>query len=111
MAATGPLRSGNNLFVATLRPHKAVGASTVGRWIKNGLRAVGIDLAILSAYSTRGASASEATSSGIPVESILRRASWAAASTFSRFYNRSVDRSFEAPGRLNGAWSEFWQSQ
>ena len=95
-----------SLFIATLRPHKAIGVSTVGRWIKNGLRAAAIDVSVFSAHSTRGAGAS-----GVPVESILKRASWASSSTFSRFYNRSVGSRSQAQGRPNAAWTELWQPQ
>ena len=77
------------LLIGLSKPHKPVGRSTVGHWIKNLLRDAGVD-ASFSAHSTRGAAASKAARAGLPINSILLAASWRAESTFTKFYRRDV---------------------
>ena len=72
----------------TKRPHKEVGSSTVARWIKQGLISAGIN-SDFGAHSTRGSASSEAAQAGVPVNHILKAASWKTDSVFNRFYFRS----------------------
>lgn len=87
---TDPLRTASNGSVLFIEPFGAISPSTVGRWVKSILRNSGVDPAIFSAHSTRGAAASSAAQQGIPVDSILRVADWASENTFNRFYRRDV---------------------
>ena len=48
----------------------------------------GIDTAVFSAHSTRGASATRATMSGLSVQQVLNRAGWSSEDTFCRHYYR-----------------------
>lgn len=75
------------LFIALKRPHKEVGSSTVARWIKQGLISAGID-SDFGAHSTRGSASSKAAQAGVPVDQILKAASWKTDSVFNRFYFR-----------------------
>ena len=85
--------STNSSLILGLRsPHPPIGASTIGRWIKLLLSDAGVDTALYSAHSTRGASASKAISAGISIESILRTGSWASECVFSRHYNRPINK-------------------
>lgn len=79
------------LFVRTRSPFKAIGASTVSRWVKVLLTEASIDTTVYSAHSTRGASASKAAASGVSVENILRSGGWASESVFSRHYRRWLE--------------------
>lgn len=91
--ATAATRNDSNrssLFVSTTRPFQPVTSSTIGRWIKDQLGEAGIDTSIFAAHSTRGAAASKAVSSGVPIHSILKQGSWARESTFAKFYHRDV---------------------
>jgi hypothetical protein len=92
LAATVDLRQPDvdSLFLSIRRPHRPVTSSTVGRWIKSCLQAAGIDVESFSAHSTRGAASSKAILMGVPIDSVLRAANWAAESTFRRFYNREL---------------------
>jgi hypothetical protein len=78
------------LVLGLKAPHKSVGTSTVARWIKEVLTNSGIDVNLFSAHSTRGAAASKAFASEIPVERILKAGNWATESVFSRQYQRPV---------------------
>ncbi len=62
--------------------HKSVRASTVARWIKEVLTNSEIEVNIFSVHSTRGAAASKAFASGIPLERILKAGSWATEHLF-----------------------------
>ncbi|KZS01117.1 Uncharacterized protein APZ42_002317, partial [Daphnia magna] len=76
------------LFLSIRRPHKPVGSSTLGRWIKTCLSYAGLDPSSFSAHSTRGAAASKAV--GIPVDTVLKTANWSRESTFKKFYHREL---------------------
>jgi hypothetical protein len=92
IAATAVWRKPDDvsLFLSIRQPHRPVSSSTVGHWIKSCLRDAGIDTESFSAHSTRGAASSKAVLLGVPIDSVLRAANWAAESTFRRFYNREL---------------------
>ena len=81
------------LFLSLRRPYHAVAKSTLSRWITKVLSLAGIDTSIFRAHSTRGASASAAVTSGVPVRDVLRHADWRSERTFRQFYYRSVAES------------------
>jgi len=81
--------SSDSLFISLKKPYRAVGSSTIARWIKKCLSDAGIDDSF-SAHSTRGSGASKAAKIGIPIEQILKAASWTKESTINRFYNRPL---------------------
>lgn len=83
-------RNSGRLLISHRKPHSNVSRATVGRWIKDYLKASGIDINVFSAHSVRGASASQAARKGVPVDTILSTANWSAASTFNRFYRRDL---------------------
>ena len=57
---------------------------------KSCLQKSGVDVALYSAHSTRGARTSAAVAAGIPIDSVLKKANWASVTTFNRFYNRPL---------------------
>ena len=81
-------KDSNVLFIALKRPHKEVGSSTFARWIKQGLISAGINNDF-GAHSTRSSASSKAAQAGIPVDQILKAASWKNDSVFNTFYFRS----------------------
>lgn len=94
----------SKLFISFRKPHKAVTAQTLSRWIKDVLKDSGVDTSIFSAYSTRHASTSAASRSGISIDCILKTAGWSEKSeTFARFYKRELikDKNAFALGVLN----------
>ena len=94
---TAPLRPSTttNLFIALVKPHKAVSSATIARWLHEVLKLAGIDVSIFSGHSVRGASVSAAAGAGITTNDILKAADWSSDSVFRRFYYRPVhDPSF-----------------
>ena len=74
------------LFLATIKPHKAVSSSTLARWLKSLLEAAGVDTSTFSAHSVRGAFTSKAANMGITTVDILKTADWSSESVFQKFY-------------------------
>ena len=89
---TVPYRGGElRLFLALIKPYKAVTSSTIARWFKSLLEAVGIDTSVFSAHSVRGASPSAAANLGITTSDILKAADWSSESVFQRFYYKPTE--------------------
>ena len=59
------------LFLTYQKPHRAVSASTISRWIKSMLKRAGVDTSKFGAHSTRAASSSAAKQAGVPIMDIL----------------------------------------
>ena len=78
------------LFISFIRPHKKVSKESISRWIKNVMQAAGIDKSIFKPHSTRSASTSKAKSCQVPLNSILKVASWSTDCVFNKFYNKPV---------------------
>eukprot|EP00117_Sycon_ciliatum_P001352 scpid34170/ scgid7047/ len=81
------------IFLSLRQPFKPVTSSSIARWIKDGMTAAGVDTAIFSAHSLRGAATSAAHAGGVSLADILHQADWSSASTFRRFYLLPVDAS------------------
>ena len=79
------------LFLAIIKPHGAVPSSTIARWLKNVLKAAGIDVSIFGAHSVRGASSSTAMNMGIIINDILKAADWSSESVFQKFYYKGIE--------------------
>ena len=79
------------LFLALIKPHKAVTSSTIARWLKSLLEAAGIDTSVFTAHSVRGASSSAAANLGITTNDILKAADWSSESVFQRFYYKPTE--------------------
>lgn len=86
---TQNLRGGDRLFLSLLKPHKAVGAQTLSRWVKLGLLGANIDKSF-GAHSIRHASSSKAAFMNVPTEKILSTVGWSNESVFARFYRRPI---------------------
>jgi len=77
------------LFISYVKPHKAIGTHTLGRWIKQLLRDSGIDTTIFKAHSTRAASVSKVSHS-LPTDTILQQVGWTSDCVFRKFYNKPI---------------------
>lgn len=74
---TAPYRGGEQkLFLALIKPYKAVTSSTMARWLKSLLEAAGINTSVFTAHSVRGASSSVAANLGVTKNDILKAADW-----------------------------------
>lgn len=94
ISRTQNLRQDQQLLISYHKPHKAVGNSTIGRWVKSSLANAGIDIGTFSAHSSRSASTSCGLMSGIPLKDILKAGGWSTATTFARHYNKTIDTNF-----------------
>ena len=90
------LRNSSQLFVSTVRPHKAVTKDTIARWIKVTLRLAGIDVDIFKPHSTRAAATSAAQRKGVQIADILKVAGWSNEKTFATFYNKPLESRVDA---------------
>ena len=79
------------VFVSTVKPHKAVGKSTLARWIKCIMGNAGINIEQFGAHSCRSASTSSAAVKGLQLDTIIRAAGWKSASTFRKFYLKTIE--------------------
>ena len=77
------------LFISYVKPLKAVGTRTIGRWIKQLLQDSGIDTTIFKAHSTRAASVIKVSHSS-PTDTILRHVGWTSDCVFRKFYNKPI---------------------
>ena len=82
-----PQRTG--LLLSFVRPHRPVGTSTIGRWIKIVLGLSGVDTTKFKPHSTRAAAVSKAKHT-ISTDSILKHIGWSNESTFRTFYDKPI---------------------
>ncbi|EFN67049.1 hypothetical protein EAG_02774, partial [Camponotus floridanus] len=80
-----------SLFITTVKPHKPVSTQTLGHWIKAFLKKSGVNTDEFTAYSTKHAAVSKASSKGVNIDTIRRTAGWSERSKiFGKFYNRPI---------------------
>ena len=90
---TGKLRGQEKqLLVSFARPHRAISRDTLARWTLLVLDMAGIDVDKYKSHSTRGATASAAKRLGLSLNQIMRHAGWKAVESFSRFYNKDLEK-------------------
>ena len=89
---TKPLRQDPALFIITTKPYTQATMTTISRWIKVGLQLAGIDTKKFGPGSTRAAAANKAFAQGVPVETILKKASWSTESTFTKWYKKEIQK-------------------
>lgn len=83
------------LFISYQKPHNPVSKDTMRRWAKQTMKEAGIDILQYTAHSTRAASTTSASRSGIPMTAILAAAGWSNASTFTRFYRKEIKHNYD----------------
>ena len=79
------------LFLSYIKRFKPVLKDTLSRWIKEILKAAGINTDKYSPHSTRAASTSKFRSKGLQIDEIMKTAGWSNAGTFVRFYKKTFD--------------------
>ena len=86
----------SRVFIAVIKPHKAVASCTIARWLNNILTKSGINTNIFKAHSVRSASVSTAANAGITTNDILKVADWSNATVFQKYYYKPErDPTFE----------------
>jgi len=82
--------SETKLFISSRKPHKAIATDTARRWVRETLKACGVDINRFGPGSTRGASASAGSAQGASLKEILCAGGWRRASTFQDWYKRPI---------------------
>lgn len=66
---TAPLRKGiKQLLICYKAPHGPTSKDTISRWIKQTLKAAGIDTAVFKPHSARGTATSAAKAGNVPIQ-------------------------------------------
>lgn len=82
----------NRLFIACVKPFKAVTKSTISRWVKQLMTKAGININVFGTHSCRSASTSSLAFSGVPINNIMKSVGWKSASTFYKFYFKPIQK-------------------
>ena len=77
------------LFLTTRSPVWLASRDTLRRWVRDVMRAAGIDLTVFSPHSTRSASSSKAALV-LPLSTVVSTIGWARESTFTRHYHKPL---------------------
>ena len=88
------LRITDQLIISYMKPHKGVGTNTISKWYKVILGKAGIAIEKYSSHSTRSASTSKAKIKGLSLSEINKAACWKGTSTFRRFYDKPIFKTF-----------------
>ena len=72
----------DSIFISLCSPFKAVGSSSLSRWLKTVLSLAGIDSSVYTGHSFRSAFTSKASRLGVPLDTILSTADWKNSGTF-----------------------------
>ena len=82
---TASLRKGTKqLLICYKAPHGPASKDTISRWIKQTMKAAGIDTTVFKPHSTRGAATSAAKAANVPLQEIMNTAGWRSDSTFAK---------------------------
>ena len=85
------IRSYSMLLLSFVRPHRPISRDTLSRWTLTVMDLAGLDTAKYKLHSTRGASTSAAKRLGVPINVIMRHASWRSASLFTTYYDKRLE--------------------
>ena len=83
---TKHLRQGDKLLVSVRKPHKAVLAATISKWLSS---VISLSRQWGTGGSVQSVSMSYALGRGATLQSILEAGDWARVSTFKRFYYKA----------------------
>ena len=75
------LNNETQLLLSYIQPHKQVMPSTLSGWLKNVLKSSSVNVSLFTAHSTRSATTSKASASGLSMIEILERGTWSNKST------------------------------
>ena len=84
-------RSYSALLLSYIRPYKPISRDTLSRWTLSILSMAGIDTSRYKSHSTRGASTSAAKRLGVPINTIMKQASWRSVQSFAKFYDKRLE--------------------
>ena len=91
LAKSQTFRTYSRLILSYMRPHRPISRDTLARWTLKTMQLAGLDIVKYRSHSTRGASASAAKRLGVPLNLIMRQASWRSATSFATFYDKRLE--------------------
>jgi integrase len=80
----------DQLLLTHKKPYKAATLNSISRWLKELMKAAGINIKDFGPGSARSAATTKAESQGAPIDLILKTAGWTQQSTFARFYKKDL---------------------
>ena len=87
---TAPLRKGTKqLLICYKAPHGPASKDTISQWIKQTMKAAGIDATVFKPHSTTGAATSAPKAANVPIQEIMNTAGWRSDSS-AKFYDRPI---------------------
>ena len=87
---TRELRKHKQLLLSFAKPHKPISRDTLARWTLKAMDLAGVDIQKYKSHSTRGAATSAARRLGVPLNLIMKRASWRNVESFAKYYNKDL---------------------
>ena len=81
LAVTETFRGHSQLLLSFARPHSPISRDTLSRWTLQVMKLAGIDTSKYKGHSTRGASTSAARRLAVPINLIMKQASWKSATS------------------------------
>ena len=87
---TSQTRSSQQLLLCYCKPHGPASRESISRWLKQVLRAAGVNTDAFKAYSTHSAATSAAKAADVPIGDIMATAGWRSESTLARFCDRPL---------------------
>ena len=91
LAKTQFVRGYSKLILSYAKPHKPISRDTLARWTITVMGLAKLDVTKFKSHSTRGASTSAAKRLGVPLNLIMRHASWRSATSFANFYDKKLE--------------------
>ena len=83
------IRKSENIIISCHK-HNIVTTQTASRYVKQTLKAVGINTSLFTVHSTRHSSSSKTFMKGLSLIDIVKKAGWKSTSTFRKFYNLPI---------------------
>ena len=78
------------LLLSYIQQHKQVVPSTISGWLKNVLKSSGINVSLFISHSTRSATTSKTSASGLSVIEIIERGTLSNMSNWQGFYQKDI---------------------
>lgn len=90
ISRTSDVRNNEDQLVSSYKaPYHKVCSNTMSRWMRELMEWAGIDSAVFTTHSVRGAVAFQMKRLNVPIKDIMAKASWRSESTF-RFYDKPL---------------------
>ena len=91
LVRTEQIRGHEQLLLSFVRPHGPISRDTVARWTLQVMQMSGVNVDKYRSHSTRGAATSAASRLGVPLNLIMKRASWRNQNSFAVYYNKRLE--------------------